>query len=158
MEFKISQWEFVDSEFDKNLLSLEQPRVDGWVSMDGIPVQGGVHAYTPIGEVLSNGTSPVLSTLRLRDPDKFVAGGLHHDLSLWEVVLANHPKRDMIYSWLSDGVNVLDFREPFSGSFKGVRYDSDGPPAKVWPNHASCKKHAQFVTEAILKRVKQGGK
>ena len=124
--------------------------------MDGIPVQGGDATGLCVEEILCKESAPQLSTLRFRDPEKFVAGGIHIDLTLWEVILQQHPERDMILSWLREGVNVLDFQEHFSGLFKGVRYNSEFPPSKVWPNHASCKKFSQFVSDSILKRVAQG--
>jgi len=85
-----------------------------------------------------------------------VAGGIHADLVLWEHILKNHAQRDEILSWLKDGVKVMDFQQPFVGSFKGVSYNSKHPPSKAFPNHASCKKHMRFVSETILKRIKQG--
>lgn len=62
----------------------------------------------------------------------------------------------MILSWLRDGVDILEFHEHFSGYFKGVKYDSDFPLAKVLKNHASCRVFSEFISEAVLKRVAQG--
>ena len=83
-----------------------------------------------------------------------MAGGVPSALTFWEPILELHPKRGVIFAWLKGPeVNVRDFMEHFSGSYKGVRYDSSHPPSKFWPNHASCKTFAPFVSNNILKRV-----
>lgn len=123
--------------------------------MDGIPVQGGGTTFLAVEHILSKGNVPELSMLCLCDPEKFVAGGHQTVLSGWETILQQYPKRVMM-SWLREGVNVLDFRQHFSGLCKGTRYNSVSPSAKVWPNHATCKKFSQFVCETILKKVTQG--
>ena len=148
----------MDPEFDTKLLSIGQPAVANvsWVSMDGIPVQGGVTVVETIQEILSKENAPVLTSLTFCNPETFVAGGIHNNLALWEMVLQQHPERDRILSWLRDGVDILEFREHFSGYFKVVKYDSDFPPAKVWKNHASCRVFSEFISEAVLKRVAQG--
>ena len=61
-------------EFVEQVISL-QPRVShSWVSVDGVSDWGGEAAVTG---TLEGCVEPPLGTLRLRDPDEFIAGGLH---------------------------------------------------------------------------------
>lgn len=148
LNVKIAQWKFIDREFETKLLLCGKSPTQNhsWVTWDGIPVQGGETMYIFPEDILKMEHRPGLSTLRLRDPEKFVAGGIHAHSVWWERILEQHPKRDVILSWLSEGVNVLDFTVHFSGFFKGVQYDSSQPPSKIWPNHALCKKFHNLCT------------
>ena len=93
--------------------------------MDGVPNQVKSDFNLPsIDEVLS-GEIPLLSALNVRDPGHFKAGGLHENMHVWEEITKEHPQREMILSWIRDSVDVNQFSRPYSGTFKGVRYDSD---------------------------------
>ena len=51
---------------------------------------------------------------------------------------------------------LTGFTRPYSGSFKGVRYDSDFPTHRVFKNHGSCKKFGSFIGETIRSRLSTG--
>lgn len=106
--------------------------------------------------VLSSGSVPNLQDLRLRDPDTFVAGGLHANPLMWEVILKGHSKKELIINWIRNKVSITQYASPFEGKFKGCSYKSSLPPRKSFPNHSSCHKFSDFVSSEILKRVKCG--
>ena len=85
-----------------------------------------------------------------------MAGGVHKDPSAWQKILINHPKGDQILNWISSKVDVHDFVNHYSGTFKGESYDSDFPPPKYFRNHVSCKKFSTFISDAILKHMAMG--
>ena len=127
-----------------------------WFSMDGVPVQKGVTEIPTIKDIIVSREAPDLSLLRFRDPNHFVAGGVHKDPSAWQKILINHSKRDQIFTCISNKVNVHDFVRHFSGTIKGETYDSNFPPPKYFRNHASCKKFSTFISDSILKHVAIG--
>ena len=89
---------------------------------------------------------PPLGTLRLGNPDEFIAGGLRTNPNAWKLILRHHPLAQEILGWISHRVDILHFSQPFSGSYKGVHYRSDRPLAGRFVNHASCKRFSQFVS------------
>ena len=155
--FEIPAWEKIDEEFDHKLSCCQPPNENLFsTTIDGVLVQEGVTEIPTIKDVLVSEEVPDLSLLRFRDPDHFVAGGVHKDPSAWQKILVNHPKGDQILNWISSKVDVHDFVNHYSGTFKGESYDSDFPPPKYFRNHALCKKFSTFISDAILKRVAMG--
>ena len=65
--------------------------------------------------------------LKLRDPDEFIAGGLHTNPNAWELILRHHPLAQEILGWIRHRVDILHFSQPFSSSYKGVHHRSDRP-------------------------------
>ncbi|XP_035662114.1 uncharacterized protein LOC118406291, partial [Branchiostoma floridae] len=51
---------------------------------------------------------------------------------------------------------MLDFIQPFSGCFKGKKYDSAFPPPAFFPNSRSCIPFAKFVSDTIRSRIVSG--
>ena len=100
-----------------------------------------------------SGVEPPLGTLRLRDPDEFIAGGLHTNPNAWELILRHHPLAQEILGWIRHRVDILHFSQPFSGSYKGLHYRSDRPLVRGFVNHASCKRFLEFVSLEIKKRL-----
>ena len=155
--YSVPAWEKADPEFSQKMRSVQFSSSSSWTSMDGVPVQVGVGDELPsINELLASKDPISLNRLRFRDPDEFHSGGLHDHAPFWRTILIDHPQREMILHWIQEKVDVTEFLQPFKGLFKGVRYQSDAPPSKVFHNHSSCKAFAEFVTEAILKRVSSG--
>ena len=108
-------------EFVEQVISL-QPRVSqSWVSVDGVSdCEGKQQLQVHWKDVLMSGVEPPLGTLRLRDPDEFIAGGLHTSSNAWELILRHHPLAQEILGWIRHRVDNLHFSQPFSGSYKGV--------------------------------------
>ncbi|KAK3738628.1 hypothetical protein QZH41_009488 [Actinostola sp. cb2023] len=99
--------------------------------------------------------SPAL--LKFRDPESFVAGNIHSYRSTWECI-ANLPgnTNPHVLGWISEGIDIQEFVNHFSGNFQGRRYDSDFPPRASFPNSKSCDNFAKFISETILGRVRNG--
>ena len=87
-------------------------RTSRCVSLDGVPnqVKSGIN-LSSIDEILS-GEIPLLSELNVRAPEHFKAGGLHENMHVWEEITKEHPQREMILSWIRDGVDVIGFLVP----------------------------------------------
>ena len=144
-------------EFVEHVMSL-QPRISqAWVNVDGVSdLEGTQELKVHWKDVLMSGVEPQLGTLRLRDPNEFIAGGLHTNPNAWELVLSHHPLAEEILGWIRHKVDILLFSQPFSGSYKGVHYHSDLPLARRFVNHASCKRFSEFVSLEIKKRLVTG--
>lgn len=72
--FIFPSWE-QDNEFEGKLPLVKKSDV-GWITWDGEPNQEGGDGWQVMNEVLKNEylETSVMSKLRFRDPDKFVAG------------------------------------------------------------------------------------
>jgi len=106
--------------------------------------------------VLLSGIVSEIELLRLRDPNAFVAEGIHANPTAWEVILSGYPAKERLLSWIRNKVDIFEFRELFSGVYKNSQYCSDLLPAKRLLNHGSCDKSTDFICEEILKRVSSG--
>ena len=106
--------------------------------------------------MLLSGVVPEIELLRLRDPNAFVAGGIHANSTAWEVILSGYPAKERLLNWIRNKVDIFEFCKSFSGVYKNSQYCSDLPPAKRLPNHGSCDKFTDFICEEILKRVSSG--
>ena len=102
-------------------------------------------------DMLMSGVEPQLGTLKLRDPDEFIAGGLHTNPNAWELILSHHPLAQEILGWIRHKVDILHFSQPFSGLYKRLHYCSDRPLARHFVNHASCKRFSEFVSWKLRK-------
>lgn len=94
--------------------------------------------------------------LSFRDPVSFTAGNLTVCASSWKTVLKGNPKRNELWSYISEGVDVFQFFTPFHGRFQGKTYRGNTPPKAVFPNAASCKGFDSFITRTIKDRVRNG--
>lgn len=121
----------------------------------GFPIRRGSKSIW-LGDIFLSEDTPDLKCLRLRDPDKFIAGGIHRNPEAWEPVLKDHPIAETIIDWIRNKINIRDFSQQFKGAHKGSNYCSDFPPPKLFRSHTSCTKCSQFVSEEILKRVQTG--
>lgn len=65
----------------------------------------------------------------------FRAGELHAHHSFWESVAERCPEMATetdVLVWIRHKVSIFPFFQHFEGSFKGVHYDSDRPPHKMF--------------------------
>ena len=86
----------------------------------------------------------------------FSVGGVHQNVQAWTEMLQEHPQKEQIGEWIKNKVDILKFSQPFSGSFKGSRYNAKLPPRKIFPNHPSCKTFSEFISSEILSRLTSG--
>ena len=118
-----------------------------WVNVNGVPAQEGKTTLPSISEILKREEPPDLLLLRIRDPNNFVAGGIHSNVKEWEGILTGHPMKERILEWLRKGVDVRAFAQSYQGKFKGVSYNSEFAPSKMFQNHASCKEFAEVFAD-----------
>ena len=117
-----------------------------WGSRSGGSYTGCLRRISFLSE-----NAPDLKCLRLRDPGKFIAGGVHGNPEAREVVLKDQPSAEMILDWIKNKIVITHFCQYLKGAFKGSSYDSDFPLPKQFHNHASCSKFTRFVLEEILR-------
>ena len=93
----------------------------------------------------------------VRVGDDFVPGGLAREFPFWrDVLLANHPERNTILTWVRDGVSVYDFLLPDA---RGVSVEQPFNPAvfpgEEMPNRVPEEFH-EFVTREVATLVSRG--
>ena len=138
-------------------LADSQPNiVENWVDINGIPIQGEKQLTSGWEAVLCSEEKPDLENIHLRDPNQFLAGGLHRNPEAWDRILVDHPQKDTIGDWIRNKIDIKKFTQHFEGVYKAQRYCSDFPPSKQFSNHASCKAFSDFVSKEILKRLMTG--
>ena len=116
-----------------------------WGNVNGVPVQEGESISSGDWEdVLLSGIVPEIELQRLRDPNAFVAGGIHANPTAWEVILSGYPAKERLLNWIRNKVDIFEFCESFSGVYKNSQYSWYLPPAKRFPNHGSCDKFTNF--------------
>lgn len=77
-------------------------------------------------------------------PGDFRSGNVRSS-PFWEEVLAEHPQRGRILSWVRTGVRYRDFARPFSGAFAGRAFDAEPlPPPFSAPNHPPVRPGGPF--------------
>lgn len=97
-----------------------------------------------------------LADLWVRDPESFVAGEPHKHTACWEYLTQDHPQKDQIMSWITDGINIREFIVPFHGTYRRKRYHHSFPPDAIFPNNKSCIPHAQIISKEIEKKIAMG--
>ena len=75
--------------------------------------------------------------------------------SYWKFILSEHPKKDVILSYITRVVNISEFFVAFRGDFQGKFYNSATPLAAFFPNSKSCLDLEEFISFTILDRVKK---
>ena len=126
-----------------------------WCTWEGKrPSEAG--PVPPLDKVASGSICANPKMLSFRDPVSFTAGNLTVYASSWKTVLKGTPKRNELWSYISEGVDVFQFFTPFNGRFQGKTYRCSTPPKAVFPNAASCKGFDSFITRTIKDRVRNG--
>ena len=102
-----------------------------------------------------------LETLRhygFRDPASFRAGEVNNYYHQWQDIIGGCPSAQQlqVLKWIKDKVSILEYFQPFSGSFKGKQYCSDYPPSEHFRNNMSCKPFSNFVRSTLLERLTSG--
>ena len=73
-------------------LAASHPRIcENLVGINGIPIQEEKQLTSSWEDVLHSEGKPDLQSIRLRDPDQFVAGGLHRNPEAWDRIVVDHP-------------------------------------------------------------------
>ena len=80
-----------------------------WVEVTGVPDQDGRNKTSDWEGVFA--AVPDLREIRLRNPDTFVASGLHLYPRAWEVVLRDHPQAELILDWIQNKVSITQFSD-----------------------------------------------
>ena len=127
-------------------------------TMNGMSPNENYHTWPSAEEALSGQGDINIAQFPLRDPNFFVAKQLGNHITEWERLLATSEPdmADTVRPWLTQGVSVQSFFQPFKGSFKGVQYDLTEPPAYYQGNSASCATNAKLVAQTLEERLKNG--
>ena len=111
-----------------------------------------------IDRVVSGDTLGDPNNLLFRDPNHFLAGELHEHPEQWSVIIGAHPtpQQSQVFDWINGKIAIFSYFQHFTGSFKGISYDSDRPPQKAFRNNTSCKPFVDFVRKTLLERLETG--
>ena len=115
-------------------------------------------SYDFVNSVLDGTALADVSMLAFRDPDAFSAGNLLHSFEHWEHFARFAPcdLANTVLDWIKNFVNIYDFFQPFKGQFKGESFDSQVPPAKIFPNNPSCLAFEEFINDSIVAGLNSG--
>ena len=100
-------------DFATQLVATQPRDVQTWVDVNGVPDQGGELHRVPWEDIFLSENVPDLKCLRLRDPEKFIAGGVHGNPEAWEAVLKDHPRAEMILDWIKNKIDITHFLPTF---------------------------------------------
>lgn len=155
---RVNDWEFVVP-FDPVSAANQRRREPQLVTRKGSPMLLPPTDSVTAEQLWSQPELPFsLDHLPFRDPDTFVAGGLHLNSGSWQPILAVQSAgvRDRVTGWLTDGVRVQDFFRPFHGCFKGQFYDLAQPPQAAFPNPPQCAPYATLIAQTLEERLRNG--
>ena len=106
-----------------------------WVDVHGVKASlPDLDALPRPADVLSGATLPDFRKLRLRDPDSFRCGNLHHFSKQWDTMMASVKGYDVVKPWIHDGVHIPAFFCHYKGEFNGRFLDSVEPPRMYFQN------------------------
>ena len=108
-------------------------------------------------DVLSGASKPDFGGLRLRDPDNFRNGNLHHHARDWDNLMSGVKGYDVVKPWIHNGVHIPSFFQHYTGEFNGRHFDSVEPPCMYFQNdNIRCLEFKDFVSKTILQRLREG--
>ncbi len=97
-----------------------------------------------------------IESLAFRDPEYFMAGGLHKCLGEWKAILTDTEDGQQVSQWLEGGVDVKIFFRQFKGNFRGRNYNCDTPPKAYFANASTCKEFTGFIEKTLTERLRNG--
>ena len=129
-----------------------------WVDVLGQKADAPLFGALPRpADVLAGRARPDFAGLRLRDPDSFRCGNLHYSACDWDELMTGVRGYDVVRPWIHQGVHIPDFFRHFKGEFNGRSLDSAVPPPMYFQNDGTrCLEFKEFVSETILKRLREG--
>lgn len=147
----VPEWEF-DCNFNPVHAENNKRKHPIWTTLGGDNIPSHVDPY------IFNEECAVKSScsLYLRNPDFFIAGGLHNQFCHWEKILLDNDTSSLVKQWLKDGVDVTEFFTHFKGNFKGCSYNSLFPPQRFFQNAPICKQFKEFICSELYERILNG--
>ena len=147
--------------FDPTKISVDCPR---WVTFKGsLLTKAQVMADNAhitqefVSSVIAGEAFADASLLAFRDSSSFRVGELHHHMVQWDKLFQSSDNNfSEVLDWIHNYVSVVKFFTHYKGSYKGVEYNCDRPPARIFANHLSCKAFAQFISDTLIERLATG--
>ena len=135
-----------------------------WINADNWPLQSGEELVAKafnnnlLEDIITGRKNPEIKSLAFRDPNSFVAGGLHEYFHTWLEIatISGYEQAPQVLDWIKNKVNVKKFFKPFKGRFKNTEYHSDLPPRVVLDNNRICQNFVPFIDQSLLDRVQSG--
>ena len=110
-----------------------------------------------ISSVIAGEAFADASLLAFRDSSSFRAGELHRHIDQWDKLFQSSDNNfSEVLDWNHNFIHVDKFFTHYKGSYKGVNYNCDRPPARIFANHPSCKAFAQFISDTLIERLASG--
>ncbi|CAH3157018.1 unnamed protein product [Porites lobata] len=147
--------------FDPAKISVNSPR---WVNYKGSlltkaqEMADDAHISQDfISSVIAGEAFADASLLAFRDSSSFRAGELHRHLDQWDKLFQSSDNNfSEVLDWIHNFIHVDKFFTHYKGSYKGVNYNCERPPARIFANHPSCKAFAQFISDTLIERLASG--
>ena len=147
--------------FDPTKISVDCPR---WVTFKGsLLTKAQVMADNAhitqefVSSVIAGEAFTDAALLAFRDSSSFRAGELHRHMVQWDKLFQSSDNNySEVLDWIHNYVSVVKFFTHYKGSYKGVEYNCDRPPARIFANHLSCKAFAQFISDTLIERLATG--
>ena len=122
-------------------------RLSSWVSLEGAPrrscpYSGCTHRCQGDDKQLA-----------FRDPETFIAGEIHNHHDVWTNLTYLFDIKQLIMDWITNGVSISPYIRHFKGVFKGISYDHEFPPGRVFQNHPSCQQFGKFISPSLESRL-----
>ena len=118
----------------------------------GFPFRRKSNSPSSWDDVLYSKKKPHLQNISVRDPDHFVAGGLHRNPEAWDGILIDHPQKDRIRDLVR---NKMKFQTSLDTSKALISVNTTAHisccPCNLVTS-SSCKRFSDFVSKEILKR------
>ena len=92
------------------------------------------------------------SLLAFRDSSSFRAGELHRHTDQWDKLFQSSDNNfSEVLDWIHNFIRIDKFFTHYKASYKGVNYNCERLPARIFANHPSCKAFAQFISDTLIK-------
>lgn len=144
-------------EFDPVKAQRELRHAPSWMDFKGNCVRPPGCVGPASAEQVARGESDAdIGSLPFRNPNEFVAGGIHEHLQEWDKILPDNDEGNMIRGWVKEGIDAEEFFVEFKGKFKGQDFDSPKPPSFFQTNAPVCDKFVEFVSSTLEEWVRCG--
>ena len=147
--------------FDPAKISVNSPR---WVNYKGSllteaqEMADNAHISQDfISSVIAGEAFADVSLLAFCDSSSFRAGELHRHIDQWDKLFQSSDNNfSEVLDWIHNFIHVDKFFTHHKGSYKGVNYNCERPPARIFANHPSCEAFAQFISDTLIERLASG--
>ena len=106
--------------------------------------------------LLAGGTiSPILQQIRFPDPEHFISGNLANNQDAWRNILTGEKSQEYL-SWVTEGVNIHQFIQPFAGHWGTEYIHAAYPMRRQFQNAKICEQFQEFISRTLIEDITSG--